>query len=146
MKPEDIICLVLILLGVFFIVRSLIHKHKGMWNFGHEDFSDAEPWDSLNPKIPHSYSRRGIDSPHDENQIGLILIAMGILFAIQFSFGLRAFAVGLLVVCAINVVYNIIMKRFFDEYDDDDISTLRSVNFILSGFVTGVGLIILLLT
>ena len=38
MNPEDIICLILILAGAVFIVRSFVHRRKGMWNLKDDDF------------------------------------------------------------------------------------------------------------
>ena len=73
-----------------------------------------------------------------------MFIAMGVLFAIQLAFGLKVFAVALIVFCAAYIVYNVIMLRHFDE-DDDDLRVTRTVNFIISGCAAGFGIFLLVL-
>lgn len=140
MNPIDIVCLILILVGVAFILRSLVHRHKGMWDLRNDYI---EPLDSVNPEFPR-HRRGGSRTPYDEMQFGVDFIAMGVLFTIQQALGWKAFAIGLIAVCAVNLAYSVIRLRFYDE-DDEQLRAFRTANIIVSVFVGLVGAFLLVM-
>ena len=140
MNPIDIVCLILILVGVFFIVRSLAHRHKGMWDMS-SDY--IEPWDSANSELPR-HRRSGSRTPYDEMQFGVGFVALGVLFAIQQVFGWKAFAIGVITVCAVNLAYSVIRLSIYDE-DDEQIRAFRTANIIVSIFIGLVGVFLLVM-
>ena len=142
MNPIDIFCLIFILAGVIFIVRSRVHRHNGMWNLRKDDY--AEPWDPINPKLSHYKSRRGIQTPYDETQIGVELIILGLLGFIYNTFGFWVCAAAVAAVSAASLVFNSVRLRRMD--DDDELRTWRTVNLILSGFAMFIGVLVLFLT
>ena len=125
----DVICLILIVVGVIFIAVSLVHRHKGMWNLGGNDLN--EPWNSANPPRPH-YTRRGIESPYDETQIGVELIILGLIFFVGNTWGLKIAAAVVMAVCAGSLIFNCARLRRMN--DDDELRTWSTVHIIVSGF------------
>ncbi len=125
----DVICLILIVIGVIFIVVSLIHRHKGMWNLGGNDLN--EPWNSVNPPRPH-YTRRGIESPYDETQIGVELIILGLIFFVQSTWGLKVAAAVVMAVCVGGLIFN--GARLSRMDGEDELRTWSTAHIIISGF------------
>ena len=142
MNPIDIFCLLFILVGVVFITVSIVHRHNGMWNLRKDDY--AEPWDPVNPKVPHYNGRRGIQTPYDETQIGVELIIVGLLGFVYNTFGLRVCAAAVIAISAASLVFNSVRLHRMDN--DDELRTWSTVNLILSGAAMFVGLLVLFLT
>lgn len=141
MNLIDIVCLIFILAGVIFIVRSFVHRHKGMWNLGSDDYT--EPWKPVNPKVPSTH-RRGIESPYDETQIGVGSIIVGLLGFVYNTFGLKVCAAAVMVVSVASLVFNGIRLHRMD--DDDELRTWSTANLILSGFALSIGALVFFLT
>lgn len=127
--PIDIVCLIFILAGVILIVMSFVHRRKGMWDFYSDGY--AEPWDPINPKVPHYRSRRGIQTPYGETQIGVDLIIVGLLGFVYNTFGLKVCAAAVMAVSVASLVFNGVRLRRSD--DDDELRTWSVVNLIMSG-------------
>ena len=96
-----------------------------------------EPWDPINPELPR-HRRRGSRTPYGEMQFGVGFIALGVLFVIQQAFGWKAFAIGVIAVCAADLAYSVIRLSIYDE-DDEQLRAFRTANIIVSVFIGLVG-------
>ena len=96
-----------------------------------------EPWDPVNPELPR-HRRRGSRTPYGEMQFGVGFIALGVLFVIQQAFGWKAFAIGVITVCAADLAYSVIRLSIYDE-DDEQLRAFRTANIIVSVFIGLVG-------
>lgn len=141
MNPIDIVCLIFILVGVILIVTSFVHRRKGMWNLDRDDY--VEPWDPVSPKLP-GHHRRGIKSPHDETQIGIDLIIVGLLGFVYSTFGLKACAAAVMAASVASLVFNGV--RLHRPDDEDELRTWSVVNLIISGFALFFGALVFFLT
>ena len=129
MNSIDIVCLMFILAGVFFIVMSFVHRHKGMWNLGSDDY--AEPWDLTNPKVPPTH-RHGIETPYDETQLGIALIILGLICFVYSTWGLKISAAAVTAASMVSLVFNgVRLKRLDGEHE---LRTWCIANLIISGF------------
>ncbi|MDE7361327.1 MAG: hypothetical protein K2N38_05285 [Oscillospiraceae bacterium] len=126
--PIDVLCSIFILAGVIFLIVSTVHRHKGMWNLRN---SYEERWDSANPKVPR-YQRRGAETPYDEIQIGISLIAVGLLGFVYSAWGLKVCAAAVTAVSIASLVFNGVRLKRLDG--GHELRTWCIVNLIISGF------------
>lgn len=126
--PIDVLCSIFILAGLSFLIVSMVHRHKGMWNLSN---SYEERWDSANPKVPH-YQRRGAETPYDEIQIGISLIIVGLLGFVYSARGVKVCAAAVAAVSIASLVFNGVRLKRLD--DGHELRTWCTANLIISGF------------
>ncbi len=114
----DILCLIFMLAGVIMVIRAQVLKHKGMWNLRNDG----------------AMFHRGIESPYELTNVGVIFFAIGLIAEIGFTFGLKAGLWSAVAAALINAVVNVVWLKHIEE-DDKDPRTSAATNIIGSVFV-----------
>lgn len=137
MDFRDIFSLIFILAGVVMLIIAQVRKRKGMWS----SFDSHKEWQLKDLHYPR-WSRRGMNSPYELSDFGVILICGGIVSAIVFNFGFKAGGIALSVISAGLLVFNTAVRlRRVDRDDKDAYAAVVSSN-IVTGCALALGLFI----
>lgn len=136
MDFRDIFSLIFILAGVVMLIIAQVRKRKGMWS----SFDSHKEWELSD--LHHSGYRRGMESPYDLFDFGVILICGGVIGAINFNFGFKASGWALSVISAGLLVFNTAVRlRRVDRDDKDAYTSVVGAN-IVGGCALALGLFI----
>lgn len=136
MDFRDIFSLIFILAGVVMLIAAQVRKHKGMWS----SYDSHKEW-QLNDLHSPGW-RRGIESPYELSDLGVILICAGVVSEIGFNFGFKAGGWALTAISAALLIFNVLVRFKRVDRDDKDAYTAVVVSNIITGCTLALGLFI----
>lgn len=135
MDFRDIFSLIFILAGVVMLIAAQVRKHKGMWS----SYDSHKEWELSDLHYP-GY-RRGIESPYQLSDLGVILICAGIVSVIGFNFGFKAGGRALTAISSALLIFNVLVRFKRVDRDEDAHTSVVAAN-IIGGFALVLGLFI----
>lgn len=136
MDFRDILSLIFILAGVVMLIAAQVRKHKGMWS----SYDSHKEW-QLNDLHSPGW-RRGIESPYELSDLGVILICAGVVSEIGFNLGFKAGGWALTAISAALLIFNVFVRFKRVDRDDKDAYTAVVVSNIITGCTLALGLFI----
>ena len=118
------------------IIIARVLMRKGMWSF----YDSHKEW-ALNDLHSPGW-RRGIESPYELFDIGVMLICAGIVSAITFNFGFKAGGWALTAVSAALLAFNVAVRLRRVDREDRDAYNSVIVGIIITTCALLLGLFI----
>lgn len=136
MDFRDILSLLFLLAGAVMLFVAQVRKRRGMWS----SYDSHKEW-QLNDLHSPGW-KRGIESPYELSDFGIILICAGAVSAIGFNFGFKAGGWALAAVSAVLLVFNTAVRLKRVDRDDKDAYTSVIVSIIITVCALALGLFI----
>ncbi|MDE6732865.1 MAG: hypothetical protein K2J77_08325 [Oscillospiraceae bacterium] len=126
MDFRDIFSLVFFLAGVAMIIIAWVLMRKGLWSF----YDSHKEW-ALNDLYSPRW-RRGIESPYQLFDMGVMLVCAGIVSAIGFNFGFKAGGWALTAVSAALLAFNVAVRLKRVDREDRDAYVSVTVGILIT--------------